>query len=311
MFLTRRPRAKAVNAAHRVKQLDTAAQPAPGRRARRASLRYLPLMTLLLAIWACGGTAVVAVTHKPASQLRIALDIAGQYSNRPTVQIGVEIYDLVNQQSFALAKSARLTCNGSDIVPTIQSGTHTCPRQPPGGAYHIEYTDEHGVSTTVTVPIPTGVFALLSPQPGALVPIPTIGALSVRFSIPHLVAPASVTDGSIDASCGDVQYSCGLETSGPFDNPIATPSVANGSGTAVATSNALTCPPSPLPKNLHATMHGDQVTYILSDDFTSFQPGPGSIDLWIAMCMSPNPAGFAAARVTFSDSISAPITWVR
>jgi hypothetical protein len=85
-----------------------------------------------------------------------------------------------------------MTCNGQDITPTVQGFAHPCPRQPPGGAYQIAYTDEHGATTTVTVPVPKGVFALLSPQPGAHVPIPRNGALPVRFSIPLPASQASL-----------------------------------------------------------------------------------------------------------------------
>jgi hypothetical protein len=48
----------------------------------------------------------------------------------------------------------------------------TCPRLPPGGAYQIGNTDEHGATTTVTVPALVGCSMSWSHFPAPLLLFP-------------------------------------------------------------------------------------------------------------------------------------------
>jgi hypothetical protein len=269
----------------------------------------------------CSGAIVPIppVTHSPASALRLSVIIFDQYSDsaKPTVQLGVQLFEATTNQLVRLAKRAQLTCNGQDILPAIH-GEPSCPRQPPGGAYQIAYTDEQGATTTLTVPVPKGVFALLSPQPGAHVPIPN-GALPVRFSLPLPVSQASLEDGWARVGCGAADGpKCGEVVSpalSSLSTPVATPSVANGTRSASSTptpATAFSCRPTPPLENWGAvvSVRADQVTFYLSGYFDSFLVGPGVIMVYMQECTMPDPAGFAAVLVTFDDSLTAPITWV-
>ena len=70
---------------------------------------------------------------------------------------------------------------------------YTCPRQAPGGADQIGYTDEHGATTILTVPVPTGEFALVAPRPDGSATLPAVGALTLRLVTPPLPPGGSVT----------------------------------------------------------------------------------------------------------------------
>jgi hypothetical protein len=295
---------------------ETAARTPSTRRTRRALVYCLPLVSLLLTGMSCSNsTVIISVTHSQASALRLSLTIRDQYSDKPAVQVFVEIRDATTNQLVGLAKPAHLTCNGQDIMPIIQGSEHACPRQPPGGAYQIAYTDEHGASTTLTVPVPKGAFTLLSPQPGAHVPIPTNYALSVRFSLPLPVTQASLDD-SVSVWCGAVGHGplCGgVDSTEPssLPTPVTTPSVANGiRSTPTPDTTVFSCPPSPPLENGVVSVRADQVTLNLTGDFSSFLPGPGGISVSMSECTMPDPAGFASVLVTFADSLTAPITWV-
>jgi hypothetical protein len=286
------------------------------RRVRRSLLYYLPLVSLVLAILACGSfvpyskRASIAITHRPASDLRLSLGIRDQYSDKPAIVVLVEVHEGTSGQVFGLAKPAKMTCNGQDITPTIQGFVHPCPRQPPGGAYQITYTDEHGATSTVTVPVPKGIFAILSPQPGAHVPIPTNGVLPVRFSTPLPSSQTSLDINTGIAWCGAPQWTCGEVVATLPSAAVATPSVANGTVTT-ATPDLVSCPPSPPLENGIVSLRGDQVTLNMTGNFGSFQPGPGGISVGMSECTMPDPAGFASVRATFVDNLlNVPITWV-
>jgi len=310
MFISRRPTPAPSHAPLQAQPAEPAARKPSTRRTRRALLYCLPLVSLLLTSMSCSrSTVIISVTHSQASALRLSLTIRDQYSDKPTVQVFVEIREATTNQLVGLAKPAHLTCNGQDIMPIIQGSEPSCPRQPPGGAYQIGYTDEHGASTALTVPVPKEVFALLSPQPVAHVPIPTNGALSVRFSTPLPASQASL-DGSAIVWCGATgQATCGGVVSRSLYDTVATPSVANGT-ISTPTPDTVSCRPSPPLENGFVSVRGDQVTLNLTGDFGSFLPGPGGITLSMSECTMPDPAGFASVRVTFADGLTAPITWV-
>ena len=66
----------------------------------RSLLRLLPLLSLALAILACGftvggshiGYRPPPTTHLPAAQLRLVIQITGQYDNASTVQTQINQY---------------------------------------------------------------------------------------------------------------------------------------------------------------------------------------------------------------------------
>jgi hypothetical protein len=174
-------------------------------RGRRLLLWLLPPLSLALVGMACSASPPAQrppVTHLPAAQLRMLIQITGQYGDASTVQTQIDIVDAQSGQIFSFADKARLTCNGSDVKPGYPTNViRTCPRQPPGGAYRFTYTDEHGASTTVVVPVPAGQFAVLSPRDGSTTHIPTDGALAVRFTLPIPPPNSSITQFYVSVSC--------------------------------------------------------------------------------------------------------------
>ena len=281
---------------------------------RLAALRVLALLSLLVALWACGGGSLnVVTTHRPASDLRLELRITDQFQNTPTVDMHVQIFEGTNPQPVYLATSARLTCNGSDIKPSVEHTSRPCPRQVPGGMYEVAYTDEHGAVTTMMVPVPIGEFAILSPQPNAQVPIPTNGALQVRFSIPSRPSLGTISIPSVTASCGIPGALCGAVAGTFWNLAVVTPSVAplRTPTPSVAMSCDVSSDLASVPPGPYLTFSGKEGVVTLTGDFAAFQPGPGRIDLSVAACAMPSNSGFMPAPVTFSDILFAPVVWSR
>lgn len=306
---------------------------------RQALLLPLPIMSLLLAIWACSSNRIgykpPPVTHLPAAQLRVGFQFLGQYGNTPNVTIATSIFEAASSKQVSLADSARLTCNGTDIKPSTSNAVpRACPRQPPGGAYHITYSDEHGVSTTVVVPVPAGSFAILSPQDGARVKIPANGALLVRYAIPMAPPNSTVAPSYIEASCkvSPDQPCPAIAASLYVDTGTPTP----GRGTATATVFEDRGPPTPTPDGSEIyptpvprvtptpdststavlpgatpTQRDGIGTFVLTGDFSGFQPGPGAVTVNISAQITPDRDAFTAATASFSGSASANITWTR
>jgi hypothetical protein len=318
-------------------------------RRARSSHRFLPLLSLLLAIWGCGfgglhGAPTLPVTHRPASELRLMIQITGQYSDRPSVGVLVRMFEGTNPNEVALPPGARLTCNGSDMTPrspVLQLVGFSCPHQPPGGSYQITYTDEHGVPSTVAVPVPLGTFAILSPLAGATVPIPTNDQLRVRYSIPVPPTNGSVAIDSVAASCMtsltpcDTVYATIQHDATPTPGMGAASSVAScvqrGSmvttmlieteattpvpGSTPTPGATLTPGPTPPPPTARrgsatVTQSGNGGTILLMGDYTRFEPGPGTVELSVEARVTPDHGGFA--DVTFEkETLHAPITWAR
>lgn len=242
----------------------------------------LPVVSLALAIWACGSTP--AISHQGAAHLRLAITFTAQYTgNTDTALVDVRIYDTTNNQLVFAPTNAHLTCEGADVKPDYQRFMRECPRQPAGGAYHFVYTDERGVVTTVVIPVPRGTVALLAPRPDDRVAIPANNALAIRYRVPTAGPDGSVTMDEVRALalCGETAAPpCGEVT---FGKPFTT-------GEAV--------------------IGGDGV-FQLRGDFSSFQPKPGMVDMTISVHVSPSQSGFARVDATFTDSVAAPITWKR
>ena len=316
-------------------------------------LWLLPLLSLTLATLACGisfgshiGYRPPPATHLPASQLRLEIQISGQYeqygnpSGAPTVGIAVRVFEGTKASESSLADKATLTCNGVDIKRNAYGFSPPCPRQPPGGAYRLVYTDEHGARTTVVIPVPTGTFAILSPQDGASIPIPTNGALPVRYTIPTAPANGSVAIDNVTAACSvsDAQP-CGSVYANL--QPDTTPTPGQGGSGAVAPlaaklGNATpqpgktptrgptpTQPPTPLPGStplptrpiptptVVVTQNGNTGTILLAGDYSEFQPAKGFLSLSVEAHVTPDPGGFAAVTASYSDTLQSSFTWIR
>ena len=144
------------------------------------------------------------VTHLPATQLRLEIQISSQYEaygGSPNALILIHVYEQSSGKVVSLPASSLLTCNGVEIQPLTSGSDYSCRRQPPGGTYRLAYTDEHGVKATVVVPVPAGSFAILAPRDGARVPIPTNGTFTVQYSAPVPPADGSVAIDNITAAC--------------------------------------------------------------------------------------------------------------
>jgi len=303
-------------------------------RRARSSRRFLPLLSLLLAIWGCGfgglhGAATLPVTHRPASELRLTIQITGQYSDQPSVGVLVRMFEGTTSNEVAVPPGARLTCNGSDMTPrspVLQLVGFSCPRQPPGGSYQITYTDEHGVPSTVAVLVPLGTFAIVSPLAGATVPIPTNGQLTVRYSIPAPTTNGSVAIDSVAASCMTSLSPC--DTVYATIQHDATPGMGAASSVASSAQRGSmltekeantpvpgatpTTPPAARRGSATVTQSGNGGTILLMGDYTRFEPGPGTVELFVEARVTPDRGGFAGASVTFDgETLSTPITWAR
>ena len=308
---------------------------------RLRSLLWLPpVLSLALAMWACGGTVrPPPVTHLPASQLRMMIQIFGQYNDTPIVQTLIQVNEAQSGQTVSLADKTRLTCNGSDVKYSYPNNVkRTCPRQPPGGAYRFTYTDEDGASTTVVVPVPTGQFAILSPVTGATVPIPGDGALAVRFAIPTPPPNSSISYLNVRATCQAPPGATGATVENGFvaaatPTPLTgvaspttlvnpgppTPTPSSGSPTATVFENrgppTPTSPPGSTPTaptfDGTVTHTGGLATVALNGDYSQFQPGSGYIDLSITMRVAPDRGDFASASALIGGDVSTNVTWSR
>lgn len=274
MFLIRE---HAPVAAHEAGNSDSARGPRGTRRRR-----WLPALTLLLAILACGATPLV--TRQPASQLRLAITISEEYGGRDDpnlVQVSVSLYEGSSTERVFAAQNARLLCNGMDVTPDYRVISRACPRKAPGGMYEFAYVEGNGTVTKVMVPIPEGALSLVSPIPDSTVPIPTPadGGIAIQYTVPDVSESGYVSVVGIKASC---------------DTPKAGDCGYLPDATALPSGNII---------------NGGSHTARIMGDFTMFQPGPGSILFKIKTQAPIGPGGFAEVSAAFSDVLVAPITW--
>jgi hypothetical protein len=317
-------------------------------------LWLLPLLSLTLATLACGfsfgshiGYQPPPATHLPASQLRLEISILGQYqqystsSSAPTVGIAVHVFEGTNTREVSLPDKATLTCNGVDIKQNSTGFSPPCPRQPPGGAYGLIYTDEHGAKTTVVIPVLTGAFAILSPLDGAIVPIPTNGVLPVRFTIPTAPANGSVAIDDVTAACSvsDAQP-CGAVDATLRPTATATPGQGLGAfaiaplaanvgnvtpqpGKTPTRGPVPTQAPTPTPgatlipamptatPTVVVTQNGNTGTILLTGDYSEFQPARGFLSMAVEAHVTPDPGGFSSVSVIYTDTLHTQFTWTR
>ena len=314
-------------------------------------LWLLPLLSLTLATLACGislgshiGYQPPPATHLPAAQLRLEVHITGQYEQygqTPITLVHVRIVEAPNSREVSLADKAILTCNGVDIKDTSDALGRSCPQQPPGGAYRLVYTDEHGAKTIVVIPVLTGTFAILSPQDSSIVQIPTNGVLPVHFTIPTAPASGSVAIDDVTAACSvsDAQP-CGAVDATLRPTATATPGQGLGAFVVAPLSegggNATPMPgktptrgptptqaPTPLPgatplptmpiptPTVVVTRNGDTGTILLTGDYSEFQPARGFLSMAVEAHVTPEPGGFSSVSAVYTDTLHTQFTWTR
>lgn len=314
-------------------------------------LTLLPLLSLALAILACGisvgshyGYQPPPVTHLPATQLRLEIQVSGQYETyggSPNALIQIHVYEQSSGKVVSLPAGSLLTCNGVEIRPMATASDYSCRRQPPGGAYRLAYTDEHGAKTTVVVPVPTGSFAILAPQDGAHVPIPTHGTFIVHYTAPDPPAGGSITLDSITVACSvsDAQP-CGAFSAKL--SPSADVAPGQGSGVALVaplTAGIANTTPAPgktptggptptgggapplnptppkgaaaTPPSTTATVNVANGTILLTGDYSTFQPARGFVSLAVGAHVIPDPGAFVAVTADYTDTLQTAFTWTR
>ena len=324
---------------------------------RYTFLLLLPFLGPLLALAGCGASPL-PVTHRPAADIRLEIRIYGQYRGRyseslgDNVRVEVRAFDGTEKRGVALADKAHLTCNGTDITsrsPVVSAaGAGVCPRQEPGGSYQITYTDEHGASTSVIVPVPTGSFSMLSPLGGSNVPIPINSMLTVRVSLPTPPPNGAVVVDNVYAHCG---INCSAVNANlPNDaTPTASPNASAASSARIGGESGMTPRSSGLPffatpappatptqgptpppaatptPAATATEHvlfppavatmtqdGSVGTITLQGDFSAFRPISGEVGANVEVRIAPDAGGFAAvSAVIGSEHIYSAITWTR
>ncbi len=179
-----------------------------------------------------------------------------------------------------------------------------CPRAA-GGVYRITYTDPAGAVTETLAPAPTGEFAILAPQPGSSVSIPTNGALDVHLALPIPPTGGIVAVDGVDASCW--ASPCDASFSPYRDLAIPTPSTAQiPSPTPIP---RMTC--APRPQSPRVKVSEGQATITLAGDFSAFQPGYGRLEAAMEACVTPTQTGFGAVTVKYPAKTSATINWTR
>jgi hypothetical protein len=283
-----------------------------------ALLRVAPF-GLLLVFVGCGAT--LPVTHRPASELKFEIIIGDQFSEQADVSVSVHVHDETDQREVALADNTRVTCNGIVIsshphffpftpsTPTFVMGS--CPRQPSGGSYKITYTDEHGASTTATVPVPSGSFAILSPPPDSTVPIPIDDALTLRLSLPTPPPGGNATVDNVLLTCGANENTC-EELYWSNLQKEATPPVSATPRPQVTLTPFLERTPSPTPMpTATISQDGATATIMLRADYSQVAPNAARIVVFAQVQAPPDPGGFAAATAVYSEQLSSNITWAR
>jgi hypothetical protein len=315
----------------------------------RASTLHHPLKAIIgVLIMLCSGLTLPAcgasIAHQPASQLRLAISIAHQYSSdqlggqageQPLVDVSVQLLDQARRAVWPPDK-AQFTCNGKPMAIAFIK----CLRQPLGGAYQIGYTDERGATTIVTVPVPLDTYSLLSPSPGGAATLPSKGELALRLATPVFPADTISTVeqvivwGSIP-SYQDPYVISALpheqatppptpQTNIPHERPQM--AVLTEAATPAPVSTPTPPPPVPPPtpsvtpghpclpagSTVATVTHADRAEDILVySDYACWAPGPGKINFAVHAETHPAPSGFLSVSATFRDDLSYPVKWVR
>jgi hypothetical protein len=306
----------------------------------------LPLLAALLAVvsglsLANCGASPPPVTNKPVADLQLVVSIYNQYvrlDDTSKVYLQVSLVDAETHAAVSPPKGARITCNGADVTPIRPPPTFSpCPAQA-SGSYAVVYTDQHGVATTVQVPVPTGPFAILSPRPKDTVAIPT-DTLPIYFAAPTVSQGGTVIVSSVTAWCGDdngILGKCGIVSAEVQNKVLPTPaptgSRSGGAATLAEFATTPTPPSTPAPSGSptprptfppDATATGVPTppssavievdkgggVILLRGKFDGFTPGPGQVDVLTSVKVNPGPSGFQSVIVTYLDHFAIPITW--
>ena len=306
----------------------------PPARLPGASARpMLALIAVLAVILACGGQPPKLLKTAPASELQlgIQLDNALVAGDAP-VQITVRVSDPSSGGLVGLTGGQRLTCGGvSDPVDEASGNSwdvaqFLVPRQPPGGAYTCVYTDEGGLQTTATIPVPLAQLAFTSPTAGAHVPIPTLAA-DQAITTPPATASASPSPAPVSQPLV-IHYTFPVPPgytpplpSQPFTltawNPYVNFADQGPHAQVEAYPGSGSIPPAPQQCAEQCILGQAAIgTYVLSFvnapsgvGFQQIVPGPGYIELSLVMQWSPPAGGFQAILVDTQDSVAIPIVW--
>jgi hypothetical protein len=304
---------------------------------------WLPLLALLLMAFsglplvACGAS----ITHKPAAQLRLLIDINHEQpqDGAPTFFIGASLLDGATGAYVTPPAGAHITCNGVAMWH--------CPQQLPGSSYQITYTDEHGAATTVGVGVPEVAYAILSPVAGGTAPIPTDGVLTIRFAAPRFLPTWTVAIDRASAQCGAQAGTgqCAVEAdahgsvvppAAPAARLAARPAAARSRGvSATSTPPATFTPPpdtppridtptplratstpdgsgAPSPSSVTVTLNGSESRALLRGDYSRWEPGPGGrIALSLRAEGHVEPSGFQSVTVRVAEFQAVSVIWAR
>lgn len=309
-------------------------------RTRRLAVA-LPLVGVLLAIWACGfsvgpriGARPLPTAQRPNADLRLAIQITGQYSGAANIVMVAHIFEGTDMREVALADNVRATCNGKvtghDPLGYLRLA---CERERPGNSYQLAFTDGRGATTTVNIPVAPGDFAFVAPRDGATVPIPNNDALMVRYTMPLAPSHGKAVVDSVTATCSQAGAYCGAVYANLQPQPTPQPTPTPDPRQPTATPFAIHVAPTPTPgpndggtpvpvytpvptigaptPTANVTQHGQAGTVYLTGDYTSFVPAPGDLSMSVELDEAPDPGGFAAVTVTYIDAVHASVTWTR
>jgi hypothetical protein len=258
----------------------------------------LALACLVAVSMACAlPTASRRAPYPPGGELHLQVDITDQFSHpeRPDAQVLVRF---VGMSEVPPADNASITCNGHDVTPRTQGfssaldGAHPCPRQPPGGAYHIVYTDEHGASTSAVIPIPTGALAFRAPSDGGTFHFLLNQPLVISLAVPVPASGGSVTLNHLQLTpCGGGAQ-CVSQSIDPKAAYQSAPTL-----TAIASAIAV-----------GVTQHSGECTIQL-DNF-SLARGPNTFSAAVDTQEPMQESGFKIATAIFQDTTDANFTAV-
>ena len=302
---------------------------------RDTCLRIAASFLAVLVVMACGATPVL-LTTAPARDLQLSIRLTGALTTDDLpVALRVTIQEPSKGGFVALTSAQRLTCEGvsdpKDEAHPWTGAVFVVPREPAGGAYTCVYTDERGQRTTLTLPIPAGHFAFVSPAAGARVPIPQPllepTAAAAAAANPSTPTSSLVIHYTFPSPPGYTAPQADSTTTPAAQGPFATlfGEVGCGAlpplplrsqyGTATATAGATPFPTEPTCISRYGDVEAATGTYVMSSingvayRFSGIQRGPGWIHLEFETRWSAPAGGFKSIQVDTRDDISTPIIW--
>lgn len=277
-------------------QRDTCASgsaPGPRSGSRLRAVHLMPIVPLLVAIWACGHIPI-SVTHRPLHDLIVHVSVQDPYAASaiaasPSVRLIVSYFEAGNRaggipQPVVLPPAAHVTCDGVDL--DTDSSSCTVPRRPPDQQYVLTFADDQGNHATVLVPVPPQPVTITQPQTWDTVLIPPAGGFVQVNYLLHMTTPLSHLSLQINAL---------------------------GSSSCVATPGSSAAPcfvDGPVVRQ--TTVPGTtQATYRIPGDFSSFRAGTGELVVVTLADIAVEQTGFSAASASLDDVDNRAITWSR